>query len=122
MAPFEGRSLSEREETLRRLSLHDDRLLDDILVAVEGACGGLEPRATALVRLGALVGVGGSPSSFAAAAATGLASGASIDDLVDALVAAAPVVGTARVVDAAPKLALGVGYDVERDFENPGNR
>ena len=39
--------------------------------------------------------------------------GASDTDIVDVLVAVAPVVGLARVAAAAPELALALGYDVE---------
>ena len=110
------------EETLRRLALADDRLLDDILGGHNDATtrGCLDARTTALVRVAALVAMGGSTTSFAAAASSALLSGATVDDLVDTLVVVAPVVGSANVVGAAPKLALGVGYDVEGSFEDPG--
>ena len=39
------------------------------------------------------------------------------DEIVELLVAMAPLIGTARVVRAAPKLGLALGYDVEADIE-----
>ncbi len=110
------------EETLRRLALADDRLLDEILGGHNDAAtrGCLDARMTALVRVAALVAMGGSTTSFAAAASSALLNGATVDDLVDTLVVIAPVVGSANIVGAAPKLALGVGYDVEGSFEDPG--
>jgi hypothetical protein len=39
------------------------------------------------------------------------------DEIVELLVAMAPLIGSARVVCAAPKLALALGYDVEGDIE-----
>ena len=43
--------------------------------------------------------------------------GATEEELVEILIAAAPTVGTALVVAAAPKLALAIGYDVEAALE-----
>ena len=40
-----------------------------------------------------------------------------MDEIVGTLIAVAPTVGTARVVSAAPELALALGYDVEAAFE-----
>ena len=109
------------EETLRRLALADDRLLDEILgrhgTTATTRC--LDAREAALVRVAALVAMGGSTTSFAVEASSGLLGGATIDDLVETLMVIAPIVGSANVVEAAPKLALGVGYDVEGSFEDP---
>ena len=109
------------EKTLRRLALSDDRLLEEILGGRRDAtmCGCLEARTAALVRLAALVAMGGSTTSFAAAASSALISGATVDDLVDTLLVIAPIVGSANVVGAAPKLALGIGYDIDSSFEDP---
>ena len=43
----------------------------------------------------------------------GLDAGATYDEIVGTLIAVMPIVGIARVVAAAPNLALAVGYDVE---------
>jgi hypothetical protein len=43
--------------------------------------------------------------------------GATDDEIVGCLVAVLPVVGVARVVSAAPKLALALGFDVEAALE-----
>ena len=108
------------EETLRRLALSDDRLLEEILGGRGAAIrrGALDARMTALVRLAALVAMGGSTTSFAAAASSALIGGATIDELVETLLAIAPIVGSAIVVGAAPKLALSVGYDIDSSFED----
>lgn len=109
------------EERLRRLALADDRLLDEILGhAGPSARVSLDARVTALVRLAALVAMQGSTTSFASAAASGVYGGATVDELVDTLLVIAPIVGSANIVGAAPKLALGLGYDVEGAFEDPG--
>jgi alkylhydroperoxidase/carboxymuconolactone decarboxylase family protein YurZ len=119
--PSRTSPMAVTEETLRRLALSDDRLLKEILSGHGDATGRgcLDARTTALVRLAALVAMGGSTTSFAATASSALIGGATIDDLVDTLLAVAPIVGSANVVCAAPKLAVSVGYDIDRSFEDP---
>ena len=74
----------------------------------------LDPKTQALVRLGALVAIGGCTiPSMGALTGEALDAGASESDVVDVLVAVLPIVGTARVVAAAPRLALTLGYDTE---------
>jgi hypothetical protein len=41
-----------------------------------------------------------------------IAAGATEEDVVDVLIAVAPIVGLARVTRAAPEVALALGYDV----------
>jgi hypothetical protein len=43
--------------------------------------------------------------------------GATLDDLLAALIAVAGSVGTPRVVSAAPRIALAAGYDVDAALE-----
>jgi hypothetical protein len=45
------------------------------------------------------------------------AHGASCDEIAGCLVAVLPTVGVARVVSAAPKVALALGYDVDAALE-----
>ena len=47
----------------------------------------------------------------------GLDAGATYDEIVGTLIAVMPIVGIARVVAAAPNLALAVGYDVSEALE-----
>lgn len=53
-----------------------------------------------------------------------LASGATVEEIVGVLIAVAPTVGVARIVSAAPELALAVGYDIDSALErfDEGNR
>jgi len=46
-----------------------------------------------------------------------LAAGATAEDVVGTLVAVAPISGLARVVSAAPEVAVSLGYDLDRAFE-----
>ena len=76
--------------------------------APDGAAGdwlepSLDPKTVALVRLGALVAMGGGAiPSLGALTDDALDAGASVSDVVDVLLAVLPIVGTARVVAAAP--------------------
>ncbi len=105
-------------EVLRRLTLNDPHLVvqfnDGERAPAEPL---LDPRALALVRVAALIAVGGAVPSFGAHADAAIASGATVPEIVDTLVGVIPVVGLPRVVDAAPKLALALGYDVEDALE-----
>jgi len=105
-------------DLLRRLSLQDERLAADV------GCGAttpasdvsLDPRTLALVRLAALVAVGGAGPSYGAQADAAVDAGATAAEIVDVLVGVIPVVGLPRVVAAAPRLALALGHDVDDTF------
>ncbi|MFC5266072.1 carboxymuconolactone decarboxylase family protein [Kribbella qitaiheensis] len=105
---------------LRRLSLHDDRVVADVLGGADTQPAGLDPildpRTVALVRLAALVAVGGAVPSYGAQADAAVDAGATAAEIVEVLVAVIPVVGLPCVVAAAPKLALALGQDVDEAF------
>jgi 4-carboxymuconolactone decarboxylase len=63
------------------------------------------------------IAVAAASSSFQHAVAHALAAGATREEVVATLEAVMPVTGAARVVAAAPKLALALGYDVEGALE-----
>ena len=74
----------------------------------------LDPKTLALVRLGAVVAMGGGAvASYGALTDDALAAGATVGEVVDVLFGALPIVGTARVVAAAPALALALGHDTD---------
>jgi 4-carboxymuconolactone decarboxylase len=107
------------EETLRRLALHDEGCIESVLGMhlKHDEAAGLDPKTHALVRVGALVALGAGPVSYHWAVETALAAGATTDDIVGTLVAVAPISGLARVVSAAPEVALAIGYDLDQAFE-----
>jgi hypothetical protein len=78
---------------------------------------GLDERTAALVRLGALVALGGTDAAYERAGRSAHAAGASAADIVDTLLALGPTVGLARLVAATPGVSLAVGYDIEAAFE-----
>ena len=109
------------KETLRSLALSDEAFVESVLGMGHDTVevSGLDQRTHALVRLGAALAVDAAPSSYQATIDMAFAAGASIDEIVGTLIAVAPTVGLARVVSAAPELALALGYDLETAFETP---
>jgi 4-carboxymuconolactone decarboxylase len=75
----------------------------------------LRPKVDVLVQLGALLALGAATSSLRATVDRAVEAGATEAEIVAVLVAVAPAVGLARVVSAAPRLALAIGYDLEAD-------
>ena len=87
--------------------------------AADVECGALDPRTLALVRLAALVAVGGAVPSFGAQTDAAVSAGASDAEIVEVLLGVISVVGLPRVVAAAPKLAMALGYEIDEAFEPP---
>ena len=98
-------------ERLRRLAINDARIADDHGDGL--GSGELDPKTLALVRLAALVAVDGAVPSYGAQADEAVSAGATAAEIVDVLVGVLPIVGLPRVVAAAPKLALALGYDTD---------
>jgi alkylhydroperoxidase/carboxymuconolactone decarboxylase family protein YurZ len=110
---------ADHEERLRRLVLHDDHLIRSMLAIPPGhvEASGLDLKSCALVRLGALVALDAGYASYQWAVQWALAAGATVDEIVGTLMAVAPITGVARVVAAAPELALALGYDIDAALE-----
>ena len=87
----------------------------DTTASIDG--DGLDVRTAALARLAALVALRAAPASYRRCVDAAVASGASVDDVVGTLNVVARTVGLARVVSAAPDLALAAGYDVDAALE-----
>jgi 4-carboxymuconolactone decarboxylase len=112
---------TEPEQLLRGLAAGDETLLRSVLAVPPVQTGarrpssgpGLPAATSALVHLAALLAGGGSTTSLRWAVELALRSGAHDDEIVEVLVIMAAVVGSARVVAAAPRLALAIGYDIE---------
>lgn len=115
----EGVSLTSIEELLRRLALQDELIVDGTLTIRpdETTVPVLPQRVQALTRLSALIAMDAPTVSYQAAIIDALAAGATADEIVGTLVAAAPLVGAARVTSAAPAIAAALGYDVDEAFE-----
>jgi 4-carboxymuconolactone decarboxylase len=111
----------EAEQLLRGLAAGDESALRSVLVLSPAQTSGrlvqttriLPPTTTALVRLAALLAAGGSTTSLRWAVELALGAGARDEEVVEVLATVAATVGSARVVAAAPRLALAIGYDIE---------
>ena len=102
-------------EVLRRLAISDERFVEES--GRETRRGQLDPKTLALVRLGALVAVGGALPSYGAETDAAVHAGASATEIVEVLVGVVSVVGLPSVVAAAPSLAMALGYDVDDAME-----
>ena len=106
------------EEAFRRLTLGDPEF-----IAAIGERGGsamtchLDAPTQALLRIAALIGVDAPASSYRSVVAEAQISGTRIEDLLGVLYAVAEQVGSARLIAAAPRIALAAGYDVEAALE-----
>jgi 4-carboxymuconolactone decarboxylase len=110
--------VDDHETVLRKLALRDDALIDAVLERPETAFpSGLDPKTWALVRLGALIAIDATAPSYMEAVDVARNAGATDGEIVGTLITVMPPVGVARVVSAAPKLALAVGYDVDAALE-----
>ena len=112
-------AVDDSVNTLCRLAIHDDAFLERVLARGFGepSASGLDARTQALARIGALIAVGASTPEYMTPVESGLAAGASVDEIVGVLLAVLPSIGADRVVSAAPKLALALGYDVDEALE-----
>jgi alkylhydroperoxidase/carboxymuconolactone decarboxylase family protein YurZ len=106
-------------DRLRSLGLNDARFAEGSVEPVESLQ--LDLKTLEVVRLAALVAVGGAVPSYGAQADSAVSAGASAAEIVDVLVGVIPVVGLPCVVAAAPKVALALGYDLDEALEyQPG--
>jgi 4-carboxymuconolactone decarboxylase len=109
-------------DRLRSLGLNDARFAEGFVEPVEVESLQLDLKTLELVRLAALVAVGGAVPSYGAQADSAVSAGASAAEIVDVLVGVIPVVGLPCVVAAAPKVALALGYDIDEALEyQPGD-
>jgi alkylhydroperoxidase/carboxymuconolactone decarboxylase family protein YurZ len=111
--------MAKHEEALRDLAMNDERFVESVLAIqlTNIEASNLDPKTHSLARLGALIALDAAPASYQWNIGMALAAGASPEEIVGVLIAVAPTVGLARVVSAAPELALAIGYDVDAALE-----
>jgi 4-carboxymuconolactone decarboxylase len=115
----EREGVMDHEEMLRKLSLGDDAYIEGVLAGERANETGssLDGKTHALVRIAALVAIDATTPSYLEAIRCAQRWGASTDEILGCLVAVIPAVGMARVVSAAPKIGLALGYDVDAALE-----
>jgi alkylhydroperoxidase/carboxymuconolactone decarboxylase family protein YurZ len=112
------------QEILRRLAIVDERFVGDqagLLLDPSGARA-LDPKITALVRVGALAAIGAPEVCLEWSSSQALAVGASEDEITGVLLAIAPVIGLGRMAGAAPGVAGAFGYDIEAALDDLDGR
>jgi 4-carboxymuconolactone decarboxylase len=111
-------TMMSAEEAFRRLAIGDRAFLAEV-ADPDGEPGvfRLDERTESLIRVAALVPIDAPQSSYHTAVEAAIRAGATLEDLLAALVAVAGSVGSPRVVSAAPRIALAAGYDVDAALE-----
>ncbi len=104
-------------EVLQRLALNDEHFAEDCVGRLGVEPIELDPKTLALIRLAALVAVGGTAPSYGAEVDAAVRAGATAAEIVDVLLGVVSVVGLPSVVAAAPNLGLALGYDTEAALE-----
>jgi len=107
----------DHTEQLRRLAINDTGFAQNCLRGIDAGSAGLDRKTLALVRLAALVAVGGPQPSFGAHADAAVSAGATAAEIVEVLVGVVPTVGLPRAVAAAPKVGMALGYDINAALE-----
>jgi alkylhydroperoxidase/carboxymuconolactone decarboxylase family protein YurZ len=105
----------EYTEVLRLLAINDEHFAEHLTTSAEPVK--LDPKTLALVRIAALIGVGGAVPSYGAEADAAVSAGATVGEIVEVLIGVVSVVGLPSVVAAAPTLAMALGYDVNDALE-----
>lgn len=82
----------------------------------------IDERMNVLAQLGALVGMGSSDDLYTVVLDHAIGAGLTRDEVVAALLALGPLVGTARLVAAASSVAAGLGIDVDALLEGDETR
>jgi alkylhydroperoxidase/carboxymuconolactone decarboxylase family protein YurZ len=106
----------DHTDRLTLLAMNDEAHGTRCLGGVDGS-EALDPRTRSLVRLAALMGVGGAVPSYGAMADAALSAGATPVEIVDVLESVVPVVGLPNAVAAAHKVALALGYDTDCEWD-----
>jgi 4-carboxymuconolactone decarboxylase len=115
--------MESTEGILAKLAVRDDAFIQSILAGRDEASlslSQLDPKTHALARVAALVALDAPTPSYMWAVEAAREAGVTDREIVGALVAVLPAVGATRVVAAAPKLGLALGYDVGQRLEDSG--
>jgi len=111
--------VQKHEITLCKIAIADEKYVEEVLSNDRAnlTASTLDAKAHALVRLGALIAIDAEAPAYMWTLQAARRAGASDDELVGCLLAALPLLGVARIVSAAPKLGLAMGFDVASALE-----
>lgn len=103
---------TEHRQLLRRLTLSEEAALADVMAGRIPADGSLlDDKTRALVRLAGLIALDARASSLHASIDAAFATGAADEEILEAVLSVAPIVGSSRISSALPR----VGRAMERD-------
>ena len=100
-------------ELLRRLALSDESTISTVMAGRLVEPRLLDAKTASLVRIAGLVAMESGSSSYQSAVDAAHAAGAEDDEIIEVLIAVAPIIGTAMVDMAAPSLMAAVGHDLD---------
>ena len=111
--------MQKHEITLCKVAIADDGYVEQVLANDRAnlSASTLDPKTHALVRIAALIALDAETPAYMWTLEAARRAGASDDEIVGCLVAALPPLGVARIVSAAPKLGLALGFDVATALE-----
>jgi alkylhydroperoxidase/carboxymuconolactone decarboxylase family protein YurZ len=114
--------VESHETTLAKLAIADDSYYESLLAGDSSNVSEshLDAKTHALVRLGALVASDVAYPGYMWAVDAARRRGATDEEIVGCLIATLPALGVAKIVSAAPKLALALGYDLTSALEDSG--
>jgi 4-carboxymuconolactone decarboxylase len=78
----------------------------------------IDERTRVLACIAAAIAIGATSTTLRSSIDAGLSAGATVEQILGTLFAVGPVVGSARLVKAAPELARAVGYDIDHALES----
>lgn len=100
---------------LRRLALNDDQAIRQVMAGQIHEFETLDPQTVALLRIAAMVGALPDFGSYQWALDKAHAAGVEDEDVFNALMVVAPIVGSARLSAALPHLMGALGVEVLED-------
>ncbi len=110
---------TDTHDLFRGVSQHDPTVLEGLLMARldNQAASGLDAKTYSLVNIAALIAIDAAPASFIWQVGAALESGVTAEEILGLLVALNPLLGNARIVSAAPEIAIALGVDLDVDEE-----
>jgi 4-carboxymuconolactone decarboxylase len=111
--------VQKHEITLCKVAIADDGYVEEVLANDRAnlSASTLDPKTHALARIAALIAIDAETPAYLWTIEAARRAGASDDEIVGCLLAVMPALGVARIVSAAPKLGLALGFDVATALE-----
>jgi alkylhydroperoxidase/carboxymuconolactone decarboxylase family protein YurZ len=111
--------VADWKRVLVALILHDQSTVGAMVARTPGATGPTtDARTRELSRLGALCASGASSAAYADVVQRALSAGVTPDEVVGTLLDVGPIIGTARLVPAASRVARALDFDVDAQLES----